>query len=455
MLTIKNERCIEFYKQNPHIDFESVNLIFLDILEKLMNNMSQTLDDSYTRESLKTLLETNKKLTNKLEIITESQKNTSTNLTHVQNTVSELNTQITNNIYGKISDLRDKYIQDMREALGETNNIKHLNETIEKTNTSLLEKTSLLLKEIIPKNQETYYNQLKLDILSLQNNFKQDKNQELLLEKINSRLSGFQEQIIHKIKEQSDKSLTTMSDVKNYLERQKNSTLKGKQGELKLESILNDLFRSADIANCTGMSMCGDFIMRRKDKPTILFENKEYATNIPNEEIKKFIRDVEHNNCHGIFLSQSSGITNKNHFEIETHHNNILIYVHYVKYEPETILLAVNVLDHLNHKLKSIKTVGETIQTEVLMLINKEYQEFIHQKKILLENIKNNHKELLKQITEMDLPNLTGVLAKRFAQVESAQHKCDKCNIFIGKNAKALAAHRRKCNKPLLDMSDE
>jgi hypothetical protein len=455
MLTIKNERCIEFYKQNPHIDFESVNLIFLDILEKLMNNMSQTLDDSYTRESLKTLLETNKQLTNKLEIITESQKNTSTNLTHVQNTVSELNTQITNNIYGKISDLRDKYIQDMREALSETNNIKHLNETIEKTNTSLLEKTSLLLKEIIPKNQETYYNQLKLDILSLQNNFKEDKNQELLLEKINSRLSGFQEQIIHKIKEQSDKSLTTMSDVKNYLERQKNSTLKGKQGELKLESILNDLFRSADIANCTGMSMCGDFIMRRKDKPTILFENKEYATNIPNEEIKKFIRDVEHNNCHGIFLSQSSGITNKNHFEIETHHNNILIYVHYVKYEPETILLAVNVLDHLNHKLKSIKTVGETIQTEVLMLINKEYQEFIHQKKILLENIKNNHKELLKQITEMDLPNLTGVLAKRFAQVESAQHKCDKCNIFIGKNAKALAAHRRKCNKPLLDISDE
>ena len=455
MLTIKNERCIEFYKQNPNIDFESVNLIFLDILEKLMNNMSQTLDDSYTRESLKTLLETNKQLTNKLEIITESQKNTSTNLTHVQNTVSELNTQITNNIYGKISDLRDKYIQDMREALSETNNIKHLNETIEKTNTSLLEKTSLLLKEIIPKNQETYYNQLKLDILSLQNNFKEDKNQELLLEKINSRLSGFQEQIIHKIKEQSDKSLTTMSDVKNYLERQKNSTLKGKQGELKLESILNDLFRSADIANCTGMSMCGDFIMRRKDKPTILFENKEYATNIPNEEIKKFIRDVEHNNCHGIFLSQSSGITNKNHFEIETHHNNILIYVHYVKYEPETILLAVNVLDHLNHKLKSIKTVGETIQTEVLMLINKEYQEFIHQKKILLENIKNNHKELLKQITEMDLPNLTGVLAKRFAQVESAQHKCDICNIFIGKNAKALAAHRRRCNKPLLDMTGE
>ena len=152
MLTINNERCVSFYKKHTHIDFESVNLIFLDILEKLITNMSQTLDDSYTRESLKTLLESNKQLTSKLEIISESQKNTSTNLTQVQNTVSDLNTQITNNIYGKISDLRDKYIQDMRSALSEINN-NNLNETLEKTNTTLLEKTSQLLKEIIPKNQ--------------------------------------------------------------------------------------------------------------------------------------------------------------------------------------------------------------------------------------------------------------------------------------------------------------
>ena len=180
MLTINNERCVSFYKKHTHIDFESVNLIFLDILEKLITNMSQTLDDSYTRESLKTLLESNKQLTSKLEIISESQKNTSTNLTQVQNTVSDLNTQITNNIYGKISDLRDKYIQDMRSALSEINN-NNLNETLEKTNTTLLEKTSQLLKEIIPKNQETYYNQLKSDILSLQSNFKQDQNQDLEL----------------------------------------------------------------------------------------------------------------------------------------------------------------------------------------------------------------------------------------------------------------------------------
>ena len=132
-----------------------------------------------------------------------------------------------------------------------------------------------------------------------------------------------------------------------------------------------------------------------------------------------------------------------------------MIYIHYAKYEPETVMLAVNVLDHLNHKLKSVETIGETIPTEILMLINKEYQEFVHQKKVLLEKIKNNNKVLIKQITEMDLPNLTGVLSKRFAQVESAQHKCSICNIFIGKNAKALAVHKRNCSKPTIDMSGE
>ena len=153
-------------------------------------------------------------MASKVEMISESQKNTNTNINHVQNTVSELNTQITNNIYGKIADLRDKYIKDMREALNETNNIKNLNEAIETTNTVLLEKTSQLLKDIIPRNQETYYNQLKSDILSLQTNFKKDHNQELLLEKINSRLTGFQEQIIHKVKEHSERAETTICDVK-------------------------------------------------------------------------------------------------------------------------------------------------------------------------------------------------------------------------------------------------
>ena len=62
-----------------------------------------------------------------------------------------------------------------------------------------------------------------------------------------------------------------------------------------------------------------DFLLKRENKPTILFENKDYSRNANPEEVKKFIRDINERNQHGIFLSQNSGITTKHNFQIEFH----------------------------------------------------------------------------------------------------------------------------------------
>ena len=455
MFTLKNEKCIQFYKQNDHIDFDTINLIFVELLEKLLKNMSQTLDETYSKEALKSLLESNKQLTSKLEIVCESQKNTNSNITHIQNTVSELNSQITNNIYGKITDLRDTYIQELKRAITESNDASKLTALMETHNEQLLKKTSILLGEVIPKNQESHYNKLKIDILSLQSSFKADQNQDLFLEKMKGQFSTFSGDLIHNVKEQFNESNPILNEIKTYLERQKKSTLKGKSGEQKLEAILNDLFTSSTIINATGKTMCGDFIMQRQDKPTILFENKEYNTNLPNEEVKKFIRDVEHNQCHGIFLSQTSGISNKGNYQIEIHNNKILIYVHNVNYDETKIILATNVIDHLSPRLECENGAEEMVSSDVLFEINKEYQQFIHQKKILISTLKNHQKEVLKQISEFDFPQLTILLAGKYAQIESLQHKCDICKTYIGKNAKALAAHKRSCSKNLIDMSGD
>ena len=45
----------------------------------------------------------------------------------------------------------------------------------------------------------------------------------------------------------------------------------------------------------------------------------------------------------------------------------------------------------------------------------------------------------------MDLPLLTNYLDKKFANTGKTGLKCDKCNLFIGKNAKSLAMHKRHC----------
>ena len=43
------------------------------------------------------------------------------------------------------------------------------------------------------------------------------------------------------------------------------------------------MFPCAEIQDTTGLKASGYFIVRRLDKPTILFENKEYKANIDKE----------------------------------------------------------------------------------------------------------------------------------------------------------------------------
>jgi len=43
-------------------------------------------------------------------------------------------------------------------------------------------------------------------------------------------------------------------------------------------------------------------LLEREECGGILFENKDYANNVPNEEVKKFIRDIEHQKKDGIML---------------------------------------------------------------------------------------------------------------------------------------------------------
>jgi hypothetical protein len=53
----------------------------------------------------------------------------------------------------------------------------------------------------------------------------------------------------------------------------------------------------------------------------LLFENKNYDKNVGQEEVRKFLRDVENQNCSGIMLAQHFGIVNKDNFEIEIHND--------------------------------------------------------------------------------------------------------------------------------------
>ncbi len=160
------------------------------------------------------------------------------------------------------------------------------------------------------------------------------------------------------------------------------------------------------------------------------------------------IRDSEKQNCNCILISQNSGIALKNNFEINIHNKNIIIFIHHGNYDIQKIVIACNIIDHLQQFFKfENKTEEEHINTSLLREINNEYQELVQQKLNIIQTIKKTQQDLIQQVQKLDLKNLTSFLDDKFANTGKMAYKCDICNQFNGKNAKALATHKRACKK--------
>jgi hypothetical protein len=143
-----------------------------------------------------------------------------------------------------------------------------------------------------------------------------------------------------------------MTKLTDFLNKWTNSsTHKGNYGQNMLEGVLNSAYPSAEIVNTSGLKASGDFMLKRESKPTIMVENKDYKSNVNADEVKKFVRDVNEQQTHGIFLSQASGITSKNNYHIDICEGKVLVYVHNVEYNPDIIKSAVNIIDNLAYKV--------------------------------------------------------------------------------------------------------
>jgi hypothetical protein len=459
-----NKRILKFYNSNPSINFEAINLIMIDLMEKLLNDMNSTMNSSIQSQILSTISEQG------------------TQINELKNQVSSLK----DNLIIKFLDIKKEYIEDVKNIIN-TNTSEKISSLIEKNNENLINKTISMVTEIIPRTQESFYKQLHETILSFQNSISEDTNKlinstnidsfkefiisfetksssmlQTVQQPIYSFLSASEERInsnITNLKDSTNVNQLTQdkifAELTDFLSKYKNSSYKGQFGENQLENVLNKMYPSGEIINTSGQSACCDFLLKRENKPTILFENKDYTRNANPEEVKKFIRDINERNQHGIFLSQSSGITTKHNFQIEFHKGCILVYVHNTEYSSEKIKLAVDIIDNLDVKIKELNLNEEEEETnniitkELLDEINQEYQNFISQKDILLNVFKDYQKKILSTIEDLKFPNLDKYLSTKYASVKKQCYICDICNIFEAPNKKSLSAHQRGCKKTI------
>ena len=294
-----------------------------------------------------------------------------------------------------------------------------------------------------------------LDIVKKSNNFIAERILDQLGEKVrydtkdicNSMIQS-NNVLFERVNEKNERIFQPV--IEHFSRIRENSSKKGQYSENNLELVLNQMFPSSEIINTSNIPQCCDIKLDRKEeKDIILFENKEYSKNIPKEEVEKFVRDIEINKHHGIFLSQKSGITSKRNLQCDIRNNKMLIYLHNVNYNPEIIQLAIDCIDTFSSFMNNndINLRENVITNEDLKEINMELNNFLTLKQNMLDDLNSFQRKMQLDLSNLLLPSLRKLIDKRFGTKtnDNNELKCNICNKFTAKNASGLARHKKSC----------
>ena len=389
-ITINNSKIISFFEQRPEMDVETTFLKFIDIMETLQETMNKTLTNTTVLEILDNMKTMNAKFERSQEL---NQFNLSNYMNELKRSMNEeMKTLMSINMMEKVEPVLREKLKDQQSAI--------VNSTLDKI-TTLFDNKFLNINEISKSNKE---------ILSSQN------------DKLN-----------------------------NLLNRFENSSAKGKMSENLVLNTLKDMYPNAEIYSVGQTKETCDIMLVRNNKPKILVENKDWRRPVIQEEVKKFMRDIELQKCCGLFLSQNTTITTKDNFEINVHDGNVLVYVHCANNDPEKIKIALDIIDAFSNTLKLLEEEScsdqdmNVISKEVSDHINAEYMNFLSKKNKTIKMAKEFIQTLVKQIEEFTIPSLETYLASKYS-LSSSKFVCEYCG-FVGKSQQSKSAHMRGCNE--------
>jgi hypothetical protein len=91
-----------------------------------------------------------------------------------------------------------------------------------------------------------------------------------------------------------------------------------------------------------------------------------------------------------------------------------------------------------------------TINSYILQEINKEYQEVLKNRDVLVGILKENNKQSINLIDTMKMPYLEKYMGDMGLNLNVQlvnQFKCELCNYYVCNTKKALSSHQRGCKK--------
>lgn len=434
-LVLQNQRVFDFYSAHPEFDFEKMNILLVDLLENFKESLSPSLNPTFAA-----------KLAQQIKDLEVGLK-----VHQVEH-------------YKNVMEFRNQYMEDLKQAIYTNHN--------EKVQPLLSIQTEMFYEKLIKyqkENSNTNWSKQCDDLKSLLRadfeTFSTKDNLQMIEYRLMNGLSSTESRIQVEIKENSRKieSLSKQNydqeamhgQIKELLRKMDNSSSKGKVSETVLGHVIHHLYPMGEVKVVGTIKESGDILMLREGFPTILFENKNYDRNVGQDEVQKFLRDVESQQCCGILLAQNYGIANKSNFEIHIYQGHVCVYLHSVQYNPDKIKAAVDIIDHLSSflgKASSLQSSDDIVlDLEFIEKINREYQQFILQKLTQIKTIKDYSHKMLAQMDEMKFPQMEQWLNKYFSQsLSTTESRCKFCG-FEAKSSGGLVSHIRACKKRKAD----
>jgi hypothetical protein len=453
-LSISNKEIYEFYKKHS-INFEQINVLFFNILQQIYTST----DNSYNSNIASIIL---------------------SKINNIEQTIIKQQNELTN----KFNEYKKDYVNDIKLILM-SNNIEHIAPLIKETNNNLIDKTTLVINELIPKNQSNISKEIENNFKLLQSQLASETNK-LLSSSVNHKnidefinnaninmtqtlntlttiIASTENRLENKLtsnhskideiqkmfNENNHSNMKLQSSVTEMLKKFEKGSGKGNVSENVVYNILLSLFPCAQIDYVGNeVKETGDIILIRTNKPKILIENKDHdACNVPKQDIDKFIRDCEIQKCCGIMFAQNRGIANKENFEIQINNGNILLYVHNVKFDTDKIKTAIEIVEQFKMKYDEINKDNNICSIDISTLeeINKEFNNYVSQKHSMLKLVKDFTEKINSSITELKMPNLEQFLSKYYATSSNqGENICKYCEKYI---PKSLSQHYRYCSE--------
>jgi len=391
-ISITNARVLEFYKNHPMLNIDTINLLFIEILEKLFSEISPNMDNDFA-----------------LRLINEM-KNITTIIDKIQNDTIQ-------NFTLKSMELKREYIHDLQLILN-TNNTNAIKPMLMEYTEILQDKTKLAIDDKMTTLNSNIENMKSIHLISNEKQIEIDKRVSEVLKKFDS------------------------------------SNKKGNMSEMILYNIIRTVYPENQLKIVNTTKETGDILLTRENKPLIIIENKEYTQDVKQLEVDKFIRDLHTQNCSGIFVSQTSGIVYKKDFEIGMYGNNIGVYIGNANNDINLIKIAIDIIDTMKSVMKEKDNESESGEDDELFLtyeeleyLNNEYTVFINKKSQHIKTIKEFTKKLTQEAESLQIPSLASILSENFGINKRTEWVCTLCKDFVGKNKGSLAGHMKIHNK--------